>query len=47
LRGLEPRKYNAEDNVIIYAGVSSYVAERRGKQDEKNNCLRMCYIYGL
>ncbi|CCX30019.1 Similar to hypothetical protein [Tuber melanosporum Mel28]; acc. no. XP_002835447 [Pyronema omphalodes CBS 100304] len=41
LRGLEPRKYNAEDNVIIYAGVSSYVAERRGKQDEKNNCLHL------
>ncbi|KAF8541099.1 hypothetical protein BDD12DRAFT_986806 [Trichophaea hybrida] len=39
LRGLDPKKYDAKDNVIIYAGMSSYVAERRGRQDEKNNYL--------
>lgn len=39
LRGLDPKKYDPTDNVIIYVGVSCYVAERRGTQDEKNNCL--------
>ncbi|KAI5855505.1 hypothetical protein BZA05DRAFT_241548 [Tricharina praecox] len=39
LRGLDPKKYSARDNVILYAGIASYVAERRGRQDEKNNYL--------
>jgi hypothetical protein len=44
LRGLDPKKYDAKDNIIIYAGVSSYVAERRGRQDEKNNYLCMIHV---
>ena len=40
LRGLEPRKYSSEENVILYAGIASYVADTRGKQDEQNNVLR-------
>lgn len=39
LRGLEPQKYSSEDNVLIYVGLSSYVAEKRGRQDEHNNML--------
>jgi hypothetical protein len=29
LRGLNPLKYISKDNVIIYGGVTSYVAEER------------------
>jgi len=32
LRGLDPNKYDAEDNVIIYTGLSSYIGDRRGVQ---------------
>ncbi|KAF4628700.1 hypothetical protein G7Y89_g9450 [Cudoniella acicularis] len=35
LRGLTPDKYNIEDNIIIYAGVSSYIGSIRGRQDSK------------
>lgn len=40
VRGLEPEKYSAEENVIIFAGVASYIAEIRGRQDEDGNVLR-------
>jgi hypothetical protein len=33
LRGLSPASYSREDNVIIYLGISSYIAERRGRQN--------------
>ncbi|KAI5784319.1 hypothetical protein FPQ18DRAFT_418225 [Pyronema domesticum] len=39
LRGLNPDRYTAEENVILYAGISSYLSSHRGKQDEKNNML--------
>jgi hypothetical protein len=34
LRGLKPSSYSREDNVIIYLGISSYIAERRGRQNQ-------------
>jgi hypothetical protein len=33
LRGLPVRKHSREDNIIIYAGVSSYIAPICGRQD--------------
>jgi hypothetical protein len=33
LRGLEPEKYSALDNILLYLGVTSYIAEIRGCQD--------------
>lgn len=39
LRGLDPRRYSAPDNVIIYLGVTSYIAETRGCQDGEGNML--------
>ena len=33
LRGLDPKKYSPLDNVILYLGITSYVAELRGVQD--------------
>ncbi|TVY73503.1 Taurine hydroxylase-like protein SAT17 [Lachnellula suecica] len=35
LRGLQPDKYTREENIIIYAGVSSYIGSVRGRQDNK------------
>ncbi|OHW95749.1 TfdA family taurine catabolism dioxygenase [Colletotrichum incanum] len=35
LRGVPVDKYNREENVIIYAGVSSHVAPIRGRQDNQ------------
>ncbi|OCL15203.1 Clavaminate synthase-like protein [Glonium stellatum] len=32
LRGLNPDKYDAEENAVIYAGLSSYIGDRRGFQ---------------
>ncbi|PUU83499.1 hypothetical protein B9Z19DRAFT_1141624 [Tuber borchii] len=40
LRGLNPKKYSSEENVLIYAGISCWVAEKRGRQDEHNNMLQ-------
>ncbi|KAK0721968.1 hypothetical protein B0T26DRAFT_196719 [Lasiosphaeria miniovina] len=33
LRGLEPDKYSSFDNILLYLGVTSYIAETRGMQD--------------
>ncbi|KAK0645709.1 hypothetical protein B0T16DRAFT_145692 [Cercophora newfieldiana] len=33
LRGLEPNKYSSMDNILIYLGVTSHIAETRGMQD--------------
>jgi len=39
LRGLEPKKYSPFDNVIIYLGVTNYIAVKRGCQDSSWNML--------
>jgi hypothetical protein len=39
IRGLEPRRYTAMDNMIIYLGITSYVAEKRGCQDSDGNMI--------
>jgi hypothetical protein len=46
LRGLDPSRYSSEMNVILYLGISSYVGNRRGRQDELGNMLRKS-IYHL
>ncbi|KAK3940280.1 hypothetical protein QBC46DRAFT_314019 [Diplogelasinospora grovesii] len=33
LRGLNPDKYSNYDNILVYLGVTSYIAETRGLQD--------------
>lgn len=39
VRGLDPEAYSAEDFTIVYLGVSSYIAETRGKQDQRGSML--------
>ncbi len=33
IRGLDPARYTDEENVILYAGISSYIAPERGFLD--------------
>lgn len=40
LSGLKSEKYSSETNVVLYAGLSSYIGGRRGQQDEHGNMLR-------
>ncbi|KAI9696523.1 MAG: hypothetical protein M1820_008151 [Bogoriella megaspora] len=41
IRGLDPEKYanSSADLVVIYLGISSYIAERRGKQNQSGSML--------
>jgi hypothetical protein len=41
IRGLEPNDFSVEDFTVIYLGITSYVAERRGKQDQRGSMLSM------
>ncbi|KAE9378489.1 Clavaminate synthase-like protein [Stipitochalara longipes BDJ] len=39
VRGLDPKQLSNEANIIMYLGVSSYLGEKRGVQDELGNML--------
>ncbi|KAJ1327397.1 TauD/TfdA family dioxygenase [Microdochium nivale] len=39
VRGLDPDSYSVEDLTVVYLGISSYVGERRGKQDQRGSML--------
>lgn len=39
IRGMDPRDYSVEDLTIAYMGVSSYIADKRGRQDKRGNIL--------
>lgn len=39
VRGLNPDDYSVEDMTVVYLGVSSYIGERRGKQDQRGSML--------
>ena len=39
IKGLDYDKYSVEDNMIIFLGVQSYIAETRARQDEKGNMI--------
>ncbi len=43
LRGLEPDKYSNFDNILLYLGVTSYIAEKRGMQDFDGRMIRESY----
>jgi hypothetical protein len=46
IRGLNSDDYSPEDNIIIFLGISSYVGEKRGKQDEAGNMLSLSSNHG-
>ncbi|KAF4471165.1 family oxidoreductase [Fusarium albosuccineum] len=37
IRGLDVDKYTRQENIIIYVGISSHIAQQRGRQDSKFN----------
>ncbi|KAI0543509.1 hypothetical protein F4679DRAFT_590419 [Xylaria curta] len=39
LAGLDPQKYTAEDNALLFLGVSSYIGEERGMQDNAGRMM--------
>lgn len=39
MRGLDPDAFSVEDLTAIYLGVSSYIGEGRGKQDQRGSKL--------
>ncbi|PSN59647.1 Clavaminate synthase-like protein, partial [Corynespora cassiicola Philippines] len=39
LRGLQPERYTAEENILLFAGLASYLGEQRGCQDRYGNML--------
>lgn len=41
IRGLDPKEFSPEDNLIIFLGISSYIGSIRGRQDEDGNMLSM------
>jgi hypothetical protein len=47
LRGLDPSRYSPQENNLLFLGLSSYVAETRGRQDDIGNMLRKCSIQSL
>jgi hypothetical protein len=46
IRGLDPKQYSSEANLVMYLGVSAYIGDKRGVQDERGNMLRK-YIIAL
>lgn len=38
-RGLDPKEFTREDNVILYLGISSYIAEQRGRQSHDGGLI--------
>ncbi|KAL5325584.1 hypothetical protein ACEPPN_006712 [Leptodophora sp. 'Broadleaf-Isolate-01'] len=39
IRGLDPDAYTSVDFAIIFLGISSYIAERRGRQDQRGSMM--------
>ncbi|PMD36865.1 taurine catabolism dioxygenase, partial [Hyaloscypha variabilis F] len=39
LKGLDPTSFTREENVILYLGISSYIAEQRGRQSHDGNLI--------
>jgi len=39
IRGLRPDDFSAEDNALLFLGVSSYIGAKRGRQDEEGNMM--------
>lgn len=39
MRGLDLKKYSVEDGMIIFLGIQSYIAQQRGRQDDRGNMI--------
>jgi hypothetical protein len=45
VRGLKPRNFSREDNILIYLGVSSYFGEHRGRQYQDGRMMSQLNCY--
>lgn len=45
LRGLDPQKYTAEDNVLIYGGITSYVGTDRSEMSRRSFILAFDVLF--
>ncbi|KAJ8132881.1 hypothetical protein O1611_g749 [Lasiodiplodia mahajangana] len=43
LKGLQPSKYGLSDNIILFAGLASYIGDQRGRQSAYNDVLTHLY----
>jgi len=39
IRGLDPARYNPEENLLLFLGISSYIGDTRGRQDDMGNMI--------
>jgi hypothetical protein len=39
LRGLNPSNFTREENVLLYLGISSYIGEKRGRQNHDGSLI--------
>jgi hypothetical protein len=39
IRGLNSAAYSHEDNMLLFLGISSYIGETRGKQDDEGHII--------
>ncbi|KAI1500272.1 hypothetical protein F5X99DRAFT_410263 [Biscogniauxia marginata] len=43
LKGLQPDKYSTLDNIMLFAGLASYIGDQRGRQSAQNDVLTHLY----
>jgi hypothetical protein len=44
MRGLDPKRYSNETNLVLYLGISTYIGGKLGRQDERGNMLRASFM---
>lgn len=47
LKGLNPADFTREENLILYLGISSYIAEQRGRQNHDGSLLSRSHFLTL
>ena len=43
IKGLDPDKYSLKENIILFAGLSSYIGDKRGSQGPEFDLLSSCF----
>ena len=46
LKGLQPDKYDSKSNIILFAGLSSWIGDQRGRQGAQNDVLSKSLCIG-
>ena len=43
IKGLDPDKYSLKENIILFAGLSSYIGDKRGSQGPECDLLSLYF----